>query len=148
MEAWQVWILAAIIFLIIEIFTPGFLFACFSFGGLCSSLVAFLDLGFKVQLLTFAAGTLLFFFGVRPFYQKYFSRFDDHRETGIKALVGKSYPVIETIDNKVGTGRIQIGSESWRARTDTPQLIPVGQQVTVIRIEGSTAYVIQKEEEK
>lgn len=141
MEIWHYWIIAGIILVIAEIFTPGFLLASFGVGAFGGSLLAYFECSFKIQLLGFSFLTLAVFFGIRPVYMKYFRRFGEQRETGVNALIGKSFKVTEKIINEDNTGRIKIGSESWLARSQNNGTIEAGEMVTISKIEGSTAYV-------
>jgi len=141
MEMHHYWIILGIILMIAEIFTPGFLLASFGIGAFGMSLFAYLDYTLKIQLLAFAIVTMVVFFGIRPLYLKYFHRFDDQRETGMNAYIGKTYKVTEPINNIENTGRVQIGSESWRVRSEKDELIELGELIKVLKVEGSTLFV-------
>ncbi len=141
MESWHYWIIVGILLIITEIFTPGFLFASFGLGAFGSGLTAYLGFGFKYQLLAFSAVTMFIFFGIRPIYKKFFSRFDDQRKTGIEALLGKDAIVTEPIVNSDNGGRIQIGGENWKAMSENNEDIEAKETVIITRIEGATAYV-------
>lgn len=141
MEIHHYWIIFGIVLMIAEIFTPGFLLASFGIGAFGGSLFAYWDYDFNIQLLAFAVVTMAVFFGIRPIYSMYFHRFDDQRETGVNAYFGKTYRVTEPINNDENTGRVQIGSESWRARSEQEERIELGELITVLKIEGSTLFV-------
>lgn len=148
MEIWHYWIIAGIVLLILEIFTPGFLLASFGIGAFAGSAGAYLGVGLKYQLLVFSITSLIVFFGIRPAYKKYFGRFDDQRKTGTDALVGKSCKVTESIDNDSGEGRVRIGGELWKACSQDGSVIDRGDVVIVAKIEGATAYVAKNREEQ
>ncbi len=141
MESWHYWIIVGILLVIGEIFTPGFLLASFGLGAFGSSLAAYLGLAFKYQLLVFSIGTMIVFFGIRPVYIRFFSRFDDQRKTGIEALLGKTSIVMEPIINSENGGRILIGGENWKALSEDNEDIEAKETVIITRIEGATAYV-------
>ena len=141
MDIYQYWIILGVIFMIAEIFTPGFILACFGFGSFGGSLFAYMGYDFKFQLLFFSLTTMMLFFSIRPLYQKYFHKYDDQRETGVNAYIGKKYKVTELIDNSNNTGRIQVGSESWRTRSINNQVYAIDSVVKVIQVEGSTLIV-------
>lgn len=146
MQIYHYWIISGIILMIAEIFTPGFLLASFGIGAFGGSLFAYWDYEFKIQLLTFSIVTMVVFFGIRPIYLKYFQRFGDQRKTGVDAYIGKIYKVTEPINNAENTGRVQIGSESWRARSEKDELIESGERITVQKLEGSTVFVLSTKE--
>ena len=145
MEIHHYWIIFGIVLMIAEIFTPGFLLASFGIGAFGGSLFAYWDFEFKVQLFVFSAVTMGVFFGIRPLYNKYFYKLDDQRKTGVNAFIGNNYKVTENIDNSENSGRVQIGSESWRARTENDESIELGEMIKVKKVEGSTLIVTTTE---
>ena len=145
MEIHHYWIIFGIVLMIAEIFTPGFLLASFGIGAFGGSLFAYWDFEFKVQLFVFSAVTMGVFFGIRPLYNKYFHQLDDQRKTGVNAFIGNNYKVTENIDNSENSGRVQIGSESWRARTENDESIELGEMIKVKKVEGSTLIVTTTE---
>ena len=145
MEIHHYWIIFGIILMIAEIFTPGFLLASFGIGAFGGSLFAYLDYDFKIQLFVFSIVTMVVFFGIRPLYNKYFHKLDDQRETGVKAYIGNNYKVTENINNSENSGRVQIGSESWRARSENDELFETGDLIKVNKVEGSTLFVSSTE---
>lgn len=88
---------------------------------------------------------MIVFFGIRPLYFKFFRHQTDKIETGIKAYIGNNYKVTETINNSEITGRVQIGSESWRARSEKDLLMESGKMIKIIKVEGSTLIVANVE---
>lgn len=142
---WVLWFALAFILLIAEIFTPGFVLACFSFGCLAAGIIALFGDAILLQLVVFMAGTLVFFFTIRPFALKHFYSSKDTVLTNIDALIHKSAVVIEAIDEDTGTGRVRMGGEDWRAKAADGSSIASGQHVTVIKVEGTTLKVIPKE---
>ena len=64
---WYVWLAVALITLILEVFTSGFVIGCFSVGALVSAIVAALGGGMNAQLIVFAAVTDEVFAFIRPF---------------------------------------------------------------------------------
>ena len=141
MEIHHYWIIFGIILMIAEIYTPGFLLASFGIGAFGGSLFAYWDFEFKIQLFVFSAVTMIVFFGIRPLYSKYFHKLDDQRETGVNAFIGNNYKVTENINKLENTGRVQIGSESWRARSESDELFETGDLIKVNKVEGSTLIV-------
>ncbi|MCD4654608.1 NfeD family protein, partial [bacterium] len=81
------------------------------------------------------------FLGIRPAFTRFLHRFADQRETGINAYFGKTFKVTELIDNAENTGRVQVGSESWRARSENNEKIESGEMIMVKNVEGSTLFV-------
>ena len=145
MEPQHYWLISGIILMIGEIFTPGFLLASFGIGALGGSLSAYLDYETTLQLIVFSIVTMAVFFGIRPAYTKFLYRSDGQIETGVKAFIGNPYKVTEPIINVENTGRVKIGSESWRARSETGVVFEAGELVVVSSVEGSTLIVSTNE---
>ncbi len=145
LEIWQIWVTAAIVLFICEIFTPGFLLACLGVACLGAGLAAGYDAGLKVQILTFSVTALVVFAGVRPLFMRYFYRSSRGIKTNVEALIGKTGVVMEKIEPAPNKGRVTVGSEDWKAVSYDGKEIESGRKVTVIRIEGVKLVV---EEEK
>ena len=145
MEAHHYWLISGIIFMIAEMFTPGFFLASFGIGAFGGSLFAYWGHEFTIQLLVFSIVTMAVFFGIRPFYMRFLFRSNDARETGVRAYIGNTYKVTETIRNMEDTGRVKIGSESWRAKSEADAIIEAGELVVVSKVEGSTVIVTANE---
>ncbi|TFH02308.1 MAG: NfeD family protein [Calditrichales bacterium] len=141
MSFWYYWLAAGIILIIIEIFTPGFVLASFGIGCLLAAIAAGLGLSVYFQIIAFCVGTIVVFFGIRPLYKKHLLPEADREPTNIEALRGQKARVIETIDPDKDSGRVKIGGEDWRAVCPDHLILPVGELVEVVRIEGVKAIV-------
>ena len=115
--------------------------ASLGLGALATAVIAFLGVGMTGQILVFAITTLIVFFAVKPVFDKFFHRFDDPQKTGIEALVGQTGKVTDDIISGASAGRVQIGGENWQARSADAVDIKAETMVTIIRIEGATAFV-------
>jgi len=141
MEIWHIWIIAAIALFIAEIFTPGFVLACFGIACLISGLVSFFDLGFKIQIVTFSISTLIVFFGIRPLVLKHFYSSQGKIKTNIDALVDKTGLVSEKIDPVATKGRVMVGGEDWRGISVDGTVIEPDKRIVVIGVEGTKLLV-------
>ena len=130
---WVLWLIVALVFLILEVFTAGFAVACFSIGAVAAAIVAALGLNIAWQLIAFSVFTFVAFIVVRPLVLKHFyNGRDAGRKSNADALIGKKARVTETINNVAGTGRVAIDGDDWKAVSKKGLVIPVGQFVTVI----------------
>jgi membrane protein implicated in regulation of membrane protease activity len=147
LELWQIWLIAAVIFLVVEMFSATFVFLCFCIGCLGGALMAYFDLSVGWHLLGFSAVTLVSFFTIRPFMLKYAYRRSHNVKINVDALAGSIGRVVETIDEKENTGRIFVNGDDWRARSENEETIPVSEKVEVIRVDSTTLIVkhIKKE---
>jgi len=149
LEVWHIWVIVAIVLFIAEIFTTGFLLACFGVACLATGLISFFELGVKVQIITFSILTLVVFFGIRPFVLKYFYSSTGKIKTNVDALVGKTGIVSERIDPSTNKGRVIIGGEDWKGLSIGGSVIEIGQKITVVKVAGTKLLVkpVSKEKE-
>lgn len=143
MEHWIWWVIAAVVFSIGEIATPGLFFlAPFAAGALLTAVVAALGAGVAVALAVFLVVSLALLTFVRPVARRHL-RLPAHVRTGTDALVGRNAVVLERIANAEASGCARIeGAEVWTARAfDDDRVIEPGERVQVIRIQGATALV-------
>jgi len=141
MDYWYIWIILGIIFLIMEIFTVGFVLASFGIGAFIAGIIAWIHLQFEWQIFGFILGTVLVFLGIRPVFIRWLAHYDDPKKTGTAALINQHGLVTEAINNTHNNGRIKLGGEYWKARSEYGEVIPEGTEVVIRRIEGVTVYV-------
>lgn len=141
MELWQIWAIAVIVLAIFEIFTPSFFALCLAVGALCASIVAGIGLNLSWQLVFFAATSIMAFLFVRPVMLKYFLRKDKDVATGVDALIGRIGRVSVPIDPEVGSGRVAIDGDDWRAVTEDNSAVAYGESVEIVKVDSATLIV-------
>ena len=132
MEYYQIWLIAAIVLVIIELLTAGFGVICFAIGALFSALAAYLDLGLLWQLLIFAVTSVLTFIFLRPILIKLLERKSKDVKTNADALIGKAALVSETIDAAQNTGRVAVDGDDWKAVSADGSIINKGEKVKIV----------------
>jgi membrane protein implicated in regulation of membrane protease activity len=144
-EAWQVWMIVAAVFVIGEIFTAGFFLFWFGVGAGAAGVLAYLGFGTGWQWGGFIVVSTVLYAVSRPFAEK----FTKEQPPGIGAdrFIGKKGVVLEEVDNVKNTGRVRIAKEEWRADSETKEVIPVGRMVKVTRLDGTHLVVKALEEE-
>ncbi|KPK76377.1 MAG: hypothetical protein AMJ79_06780 [Phycisphaerae bacterium SM23_30] len=141
MELWHIWVIAAIVLFILEIFTPAFVVACFGVGCLASGLAAYLEADIKWQVGIFSAATAVVLIVIRPLFLKYCYSKSSRIKTNVEALVGATGAVSERIDPQAETGRVKVGGDDWRAISAEGREIAAGAKVKVVKVEGAKVYV-------
>ena len=136
-EFWHMWIIVAILFFIIEIFTPAFLMACFAIGAIFAGIASYFNFGLNTQIVAFSIGTLISFLGVRPLILKYGHKKGSIIKTNVEGLVGKIGKVSDTIDNSKDEGRIIVEGDNWRAISDNDEIINIGEKVEILKVEST-----------
>ena len=141
-ENWQLWIAAALVLLICEVFVPGFVLACLGVGSFGGALAASLGAGFAMQLTVTAATSLIAFIFLRPLALR-FGFSGPETATGVEALIDKKARVTKAFDPQTGLGRCKIDGDDWRSELETPEnnVPPVGSMVRIVRVESNTLIV-------
>lgn len=137
-----IWLALAIVFVLLEIASPAFLFICFTAGALIAAASSVVTDSYLIQALVFAVFSIIAIPVSRPLANR-MSRKKGARIANVDALVGQNAYVLETIDPAANTGLIRIGHEKWRAVAQTQ--IEAGKTVLVTKIDGVTATVKQEE---
>ena len=135
-EIWHIWLIAAIIFFILEIFIPSFVVFNFGIGALFATLGAAAGVSLQWQVFIFSIFTLSSFFVVRPALQKWAYRRSDNVQTNMHALVGRVGVVTEKIDSTKNSGRIKIDGDVWMARTSDASVIEIEMAVRVKKVDS------------
>ncbi len=137
MTIWQIWLLIAALFVVIEIFTSGFAVACFSVGCVFGAILAACELSLTWQVVAFAVGTFLAFVFIRPIVMKYLDKKtnDNHVKTNMDNIIGKTAVVTERIEEN-GFGRVKIDGDDWKAQTSDGSAVEVGTKVKIEAFES------------
>lgn len=136
---WQIWLIAAGVFLVLEIFTVGFLVFWLGIGCLLAMLVSFVTDSVIIQTAVFVLSSGLLIFATKPLVKKLSQK--DNAKTNVYSLTGKKAIVIEDIDWATGSGQIKIEGQVWSAKTKEQVNIPKGTEVEIESIEGVKAFV-------
>ena len=134
MEVWHIWVIVALVFVIVEIFTSGFAVMCISFGCLFGAGASALDWDIKWQLLAFAVGTVLAFATVRPLVYKFFYKKSHEVKTNTDALIGRRAIVTERIEGELHPGRVKVDGDDWKSVSLESEPIEVGEAVEITAI--------------
>jgi membrane protein implicated in regulation of membrane protease activity len=137
LDAWIIWLIIGVIFIVSEIFTVGFVMMPLGLAALASSLIAKLlpDSGLGAQLAAFiVAGIILIFFG-----QKLANKIskDPDIKVGAERLIGLNGIVLERIDPAKNTGLVRVTQEEWRAKSEDETTIEKGEKITVVQVDGT-----------
>jgi membrane protein implicated in regulation of membrane protease activity len=135
-----IWIAFGILCLILEIFTPGFIFFSIGAGAIIAGVFASIG-GAIVQVLVFVLATALAFFFMKKF-SKFFLKKDNNIKSNIFALENQVGIVIKEIlpDEK---GYVKIEGEEWSAISLNNEHIEIGSHIKVIKIQGNKLIVSQ-----
>ncbi len=130
------WLIAAIILLILEVFTGTFFILWIGIAAFIAGIFAFFAPQWLVWII-FALASIFLLWITRPLAKRLHSALP--MRTNVDALIGQTAIVIETIDPVANLGRVRVGSDEWRARAD--KVIERGEKVRVLAVEGTTLRV-------
>lgn len=146
MEFAVYWLIALVVFLVIEAATLGLATIWFAGGALIALIAAMCGAGIVVQTVLFLIVSLVLLIFTRPFAVRFLSK--DMLKTNVDRVIGMEGVVTEEISNLAGTGKVSLGGNIWTARTESEGgTIPVDAVVEVLRVEGVKLIVKVKEKE-
>ena len=141
MDAWVLWLIAAVVLAAAEVVNLSFFLFPFAIGAAGAALVALAGAGTPIAVVVFAVLTAVSFGIVRPIARRHL-RTPPQIRTGTAALVGTTAIVVERIANDEGVGCVRLNGEVWTARSfDDDKVIEPGTRVHVMEIRGATALV-------
>lgn len=129
------WVVALVVFLIVEAVTAGLVSIWFVFGSLVALICAALGAAVWLQIFWFVIVSVATLVLTRPLVKRYV----DSRSVATNAdrSIGRTAVVTERIDNLAATGAVKLDGVVWTARsTDDAVAIETGERVTVRAIEG------------
>lgn len=140
MEAWLIWLLAALVLAGLEVLTGGTLvFLMLGSAALAGSLMAAVGADPGWQVAAFLAVAIATLVGIRPVARRHLKQPARVRD-GVAALIGRSALVTQTVDSR--DGRIKVNGETWSARAyDQQSTYTVDTEVQILSIDGATALV-------
>jgi membrane protein implicated in regulation of membrane protease activity len=140
---WVVWLIIAVGLGVAEVFTLTAALGLLGGAALITSGAAAIGLPVPLQLLVFAIAAAAGVVVLRPLAMRHMLQPRLER-FGVDALPGRTAYVVDEVTDHTGT--VRIGGEEWTARPlDRGVVIPVGEAVDVIQIDGATAVVYPQE---
>ena len=134
-----IWLGLVVLFLVIEAVTVSLVSVWFGLGALAATLVSLAVDNVWVQIGVFLAVSAAAMAGLRPLSRRWLT--GRKQPTNADRVIGATGLVQEAIDNLAGTGAVQVFGQVWTARSADGTDIPVGTQVTILRIEGVKLFV-------
>jgi membrane protein implicated in regulation of membrane protease activity len=142
-EVWRwVWLVAAVVFVVGEMSSPGTFFLLpFGLAAAVAAVLAFADVGVTVQWLAFVGTALATLAALRPLARR-LDRDEPVAGIGSRRLIGEPAVVLDAIPaGPAELGTIRVHREEWRAESADGSGIPAGTQVKVVEMRGTRAVV-------
>ena len=138
---WWYWLIAALIFLLFEMTSPGlFLFLSFCFGALSGVLTSWLGYSLVMQVLIALIVTSVSLLVLTRWVKGQLHRLQKESHTNMFAIVGKRGIIVKEIFSKE-FGQVKINGEVWSCRSLHDEPIEGGQEVVVIQVRGAHVLV-------
>ncbi len=136
--SWWLWVLFGIGLLVVELATPGGLFALFfGVGAICTAAAAGAGLPATVQWLLFTVVSLVLLATVRRSLQE---RIFQRPSKPIDSIVGEEVILLGDVPAG-GEGKAELRGVPWSARTASGATLLAGQRCRVERVDGLTLWV-------
>ena len=139
------WIVALVIFLVVEAVSAGLVSIWFAAGALAALICAALKGPLWLQAIWFVVVSCVTLILTRPLVKKYVN--GKSVATNADRNIGRSAVVTERIDNLAGTGTVKLDGVLWTARSVNDDLIGEGTTVIVREIQGVKLLVEPEPEE-
>lgn len=137
-----IWLVAAIIFLIIEALSVQLISIWLAGGAIVAMVLALLNVNFWIQVLVFAIVSLLLIILTRPLVKRILSK--NVEATNADRSIGKEAAVTSEINNVLGKGQVNLAGQIWSARSSDDSVINEGETVIVEKIDGVKLIVSRK----
>jgi membrane protein implicated in regulation of membrane protease activity len=128
------WLIAFVVFLIVEAATFGLASIFFAFGAIVALVAALIVLHLGVQIALFVVVSAVTLYFTRPLAKKYVNA--RRMPTNADRMLNMVGIVTEAIDNIAGTGAVTVGGKTWTARSQSGENIGKGEKVRAESIEG------------
>ena len=132
-----VWIIAIIVFGVVEGLTEGLVSVWFAIGSLAGLIASVFHYGALKQLAAFVVVSAIALAATRPIVKRYAAM--GYTRTNADRVIGQVGRVTETVDAE--NGAVYADGKTWTARSADGAVLPMETQVRVERIEGVKLYV-------
>lgn len=139
MVLWQIYVIAGVICIILEIVVPSMFFLNLAIAGFITAIISLFIHDSTMLAVDFLILSIVSVFVLRPLLLRTLKPSKD-KETGIKAeYIGKIVKVIEPVNKYKGA--ITIYDERWDARVENDDEIPAGTEVRIVKNDSLVMYV-------
>lgn len=135
---WWIWVLFGLALLIVEIMTPGGLFALFfGLGALCVAALAAVGAGPVVQWITFPVVSVVLLAALRRRLQE---RLNTSTTGPVDSLIGQEVLLLQDLPAG-GQTQAELRGSPWSVRAASGIPLRKGQRCKVERVDGVVLYV-------
>ena len=138
-----IWLIIMAVMIVVEISAPGLGSIWCAAGALAAYVSALLGASTAIQVMAFVLVSVVLLLLTRPLAKKFIN--ERAAKTNKDTIPGRMAIVTEEINNLAATGHVTIDGLPWTARAASEEeIIPVGEEVVVEKIEGVKCIVKRK----
>lgn len=137
-----IWTALFIVLVIIEGITAQLTTIWFAVGAIAAAVAAFLNGPVWLQWTLFLVVSVVLILSTRKLARGLLKA--TPKATNADRAIGQDGIVTEEIDNLNAKGAVSLNGAFWTARSENNSVIPIGETVTAIRIEGVKLIVKKK----
>ena len=134
---YYVWLIIAVLFITVEIFSVGLFYVCFAAGALAGMITGFITGSIVWQIVVFCVVSVALIPISRIFARRVTD--DSVRQAGADALIGMTGMVTEAIRPTENVGKVTVDGQNWRA--DSSADIERGTKIRVTAVKGAKLIV-------
>ncbi len=138
------WLGAIVFFGVVEGVTAGLVSIWFVLGAAAALIAALLNATLTVQFAVFLIVSALALVATRPLVKKL--RAGKPVPTNLDRVIGAAGRVTETVDNSIASGAVYVDGKTWTARSADGSILPKGQMVRIVKMEGVKLFVEKSNE--
>ncbi|MBO5401691.1 MAG: NfeD family protein [Clostridia bacterium] len=138
-----IWTALFIVLIIIEAMTAQLTTIWFAVGALASAIAAFFNGPVWLQWTLFLVVSVVLILSTRKLARGLLKA--KPKATNADRAIGQNGIVTEEIDNLNAKGAVNLNGMFWTARSEDNTVIPVGETVTAVRIDGVKLIVTRQE---
>ena len=136
------WIVAIVIFSVVEIVTTGLVSIWFAGGALIALFAAMLGFSTGVQIFVFIAVSAVLIILLRKYAVGLAKK--KTGKTNLDRIIGQDIILTQTINPQNNSGKAMINDVEWKVKSQTGEIIEEGTLCSVVDIEGVRLVVIRK----
>jgi len=142
-HAIAVWLVLLVVFVVFEAATVQLVSVWFALGALAALIAAICHAPAWLQIVLFILISAVSFAVTRPLVKKFST--SKIQKTNADRCIGDTAVVTEEINNLEAKGQVKVDGNIWTARSENNDIIPAGEKVTVMKIEG-VKLIVKKED--
>jgi len=126
------WVVAIIVFLVVEASTAVLVSIWFAVGSLAALIASALGVDVLGQILTFVVFSAASIIVLRKFAVKK----NNAGKINLDRIIGQNILISQSVDNSKNEGLAKINDVEWRVKSCDGEIIEEGELATVVEIEG------------